>query len=252
MIHLRSLLLLMLIGCSPELPDGVFACNEASDCPRGWHCDARGGVTQKRCFEQAVFSLDASQIPAYEGPGQTFTPDEAGMGYKCGTWQVRRRTDPVPADAVAYGMEYTEQGPRDQYVCRFDTQIDGKRLKVQGRAIFGQGCLAALPAGAAVPERTQASATFELLVDTKHCGVMQTLYDDTCLLPTGTDGDGKPTYSCLGIVLSSGGLPGMSRYLGRFDPATKRCLFEQNANVRKAPSAIPDLMESIQVLAGPC
>lgn len=112
---------------------------------------------------------------------------------------------------------------------------------MQGRAIFGLACLATLPATATTLARARPSADFEVLVDSAQCARWMTYYQDaTRPMQTGTDLEGKPTYSCRGIVRTSG-LPDKSKYLGRFVPGsngvTDQCVCELQSSVRVAPSA---------------
>lgn len=245
----------LLVGCDPAVPQGVFQCSDDSQCPSSWVCEARAPDPEARCFQRGsavVVGMDAGGTPRFSGPGQIFVPD-AASGYACGGWKRVQATDAIPANAKAYGIEHSDKGSRPEYVCRFDTMVEGKPLVVQGRAVFGTvGCLAALPAGEQVPARASASSSFELLTDTEVCGRMVTYYEEVRLLPTGTDAQGKPTFSCRGIVRSQNDLPDKSQYLGRFLPETKQCAFHYYGNVRAAPSLTNlALEESFEVLAGP-
>ncbi|HEY6879420.1 MAG TPA: hypothetical protein VI299_15440 [Polyangiales bacterium] len=255
MMALRTLSVALLVSaCHPEIHEGMFACTVDDDCPRGWVCEARGADREARCFERRTGDTMDASIPGRTGGSMIFLND-AGAAYGCGAWKRVHATDAPPANAEPYGVEYTEQGGRPEFLCRFETDLEGKKLVVQGRAVFGLACLATLPATENTLARARPSADFEVLVDSAQCARWVTYYPGaTRGMQTGTDLDGKPTYSCRGIVKSSG-LPDKSKYLGRFIPGrnggTDHCVYELQSSVRVAPSADPGAEESVEVLAIP-
>lgn len=170
----------------------------------------------------------------------------------CGKWELAHQTDRPPAAATAYGMEYNPDGNFSQYVCRFRTELDGKSLVLQGKGVYGYSCYAVLPAGVDSVPRMVPSSTFEVLTDTESCAQMVPFQDQSNeqWLPTGTNSQGEPTYSCRGVVKSlEGGSRDTSLPLGRYEPETKRCVFEWYTQVRAAPA--PGSAETFEMLAVP-
>ncbi|HEY6879421.1 MAG TPA: hypothetical protein VI299_15445 [Polyangiales bacterium] len=161
--------------------------------------------------------------------------------------------DRPPANAAAYGMEYNPDGNFSQYVCRFQTELDGKMLVLQGKAVFGYSCYAILPAGVRTVARLETSDDFEVLASSESCAHMVPFRADQSngsWLPTGSDVNGNATYTCHALVSSlEGGSQATSMPLGRYEPETKRCVFEWYTQVRAAPE--PDSHESFEMLAVP-
>lgn len=62
---------IVLVACSPPIPDGRFACGQDADCPTGWFCRS-----DQRCYatsDDADASLDASVLDA--GPSDAGAVD---------------------------------------------------------------------------------------------------------------------------------------------------------------------------------
>lgn len=45
-----SLLMLALVACKADIPDGVYACDRDQDCPSGFSCRAKEGSSGQYCF----------------------------------------------------------------------------------------------------------------------------------------------------------------------------------------------------------
>jgi hypothetical protein len=178
---------------------------------------------------------------------------DAALAASCGRWVRAQYMQEPPANALAYGMEYNDMGTFSQYVCRFVDQLDGEQIVLQGKGVFGFSCYAILPAASNAVAKVQPSADFEVLTDTQSCARMVPYREDQAngrWLPTGTDARGNPTYSCRGVVKSlEGGSMETSMPLGRYEPETKRCVFEWYSTVRAAPA--PDSTETFEMLAVP-
>jgi hypothetical protein len=179
--------------------------------------------------------------------------DDDAAAAECGTWVRANFRNQPPPNATVYGMEYNPDGNFNQYVCRFQTQLDGKTLVLQGKGVFGYSCYAILPAGVSAVARLETSDDFEVLVHTASCAHMVPFREDQsneAWLPTGSDVDGNPTYTCRALVNSlEGGSQATSMPLGRYEPETKRCVFEWYTQVRAAPE--PGSTESFEMLAVP-
>lgn len=91
---------------------------------------------------------------------------------ECGTWVRANFRDRPPDTASVYGMEYNPDGNFSQYVCRFQTELDGKPMVLQGKAVFGYSCYAILPAGVSAVARLETSDDFEVLADSASCAHM--------------------------------------------------------------------------------
>lgn len=178
---------------------------------------------------------------------------DAAVAPSCGTWVRANFKDQPPANATAYGMEYNEMGTFSQYVCRFRDKLDGKDFVLQGKGVYGYSCYAILPASTSAVPQVEPAPDFEVLTDTANCARMVPFKEDQSngrWLPTGVDVDGNPTYTCHGVVKSlEGGSVDTSMPLGRYEPETKRCVFEWYSTVRAAPG--PDSTETFEMLAVP-
>lgn len=81
MIHrafaLLTLLLPLLVGCSPELKVGHFACEEVSDCPTDWFCWSNG-----RCYDTPEMIGGDGSIPGGDAsePSDATTADSGTDG----------------------------------------------------------------------------------------------------------------------------------------------------------------------------
>jgi hypothetical protein len=253
-------------ACQTEAPEGTLACAADADCPRGWVCESRRQAPAPRCYaESDALRSDADAaavVPAIDGGSLLDAALDTGVGSRpmsypylpdagaffCGRWKPARVSDPAPpANATDYGYENNKMGSYKQYVCRFGAQLDGTSLVLQGKGVFGFACYAVLPAGVDAT-RVEPSHEFEVLTDTAACADMVPWTGRELLLPTGAGSDGKPTYSCRGVV-NSLEVAGISRPLGRFDPSTATCVFEWYNSVRIAPILSGEAIEVLAITA---
>lgn len=270
---------LVLAGCDPKQPEGKFPCDTDQQCPRGWACapDPEIGTQQQFCFAPdsplvmdagLSCSLDAS-IPSMNADGgvintgtpmrsggEVFTDFSANIPYDCGKWVLGHTSDKgFPPNAMIYGHEDNDMGSYDQFVCRFIDELDGKRLTLPGKGVPGFGCYAVRPTGVRDVSKVVFSDDYEVLTETQSCARMVPYKGDHRLLPTGLDENGKPIFSCHGVVNAQGLPPPHPVYpLGRFLPETGQCVFEWYTNTRIAPVLKGNdgcYVEGLEVLAIP-